>query len=345
MPYTMTPGAGLAGPVKQKTPIDALAEFLGVDSTEVPAMSGTVSGAGSPSLELAQLRGGRADELATNVASGAASPGSDRLLSMLRGEMDSDPDTGVAAQKQAAANTEASYQQYGDLPRQQRQEALDAKLAVGRIPGETARDVAHINASGDIAKQALANEGSAYVAETNAGAKGGGGSRLPSGLMERIAGAHTALNTLDELEQLYPKVQGFVNGMGPVAGRMSEFMQGVPGMPSNPDFNGFTARSSTLANAVIKAITGAQMSEPEAVRIMKQIPTVHDRSDVWKSKTTAMRSNLASTVQNIQNENQSGQGGPGLSRDRLMQIAASLGLSVGGDSGDDPYANPDYQPQ
>ena len=53
------------------------------------------------------------------------------------------------------------------------------------------------------------------------------------------------------------------------------------------DFAEFKAVTAGFKNAVIKAITGAQMSEQEAKRIMEQIPTENDILVSWKAKAKA----------------------------------------------------------
>lgn len=49
-------------------------------------------------------------------------------------------------------------------------------------------------------------------------------------------------------------------------------------------FTAFKQRTSTNLNAYIKAITGAQMSNPEAVRLRKDVPTEDDSPTAYKEK-------------------------------------------------------------
>jgi hypothetical protein len=214
----------------------------------------------------------------------------------------------------------------------QRDEELNSKLTVAMAPGQAQRDVARITAQGGIDKQRVANEGAISAAEAKANAAGAGGGKLSPGLAERVAGAQTALGTIHELKQLYPKVQGFFTGIGPASGRFSEFMQGTPLTDANTDFGAFSTRSATLANSVIKAITGAQMSEPEAVRLMKQIPTTHDKPALWTQKADALEQNLNDTITNIHNVNRGG--GMPVTPERLQELAQQLGLSIDGNGGD-----------
>jgi len=117
----------------------------------------------------------------------------------------------------------------------------------------------------------------------------GGGGKLAAGAQEKLAGVSSSLSTLDALEADLPKVR---QSMGPAFGRANQFGLGVPGIPVDRNFARFSANSATLANATIKAITGAQMSEPEAERIMKQIPMPTDKPEVWEEKAKATRANL-----------------------------------------------------
>jgi hypothetical protein len=66
----------------------------------------------------------------------------------------------------------------------------------------------------------------------------------------------------------------------------------MPGAPVPAPVANYMAEESTLKNAVIKATTGAAMSESEAVRIMEQIPSMTDKPEVWRAKAKATRENL-----------------------------------------------------
>lgn len=79
---------------------------------------------------------------------------------------------------------------------------------------------------------------------------------------------------------------------GPIGGRLRTLGQQVPGVPVNKDFADFSAATSAFRNSVIRAITGAQMSEPEAARIRQQIPEETDKPEVWLSKYEMTKRNL-----------------------------------------------------
>jgi hypothetical protein len=62
------------------------------------------------------------------------------------------------------------------------------------------------------------------------------------------------------------------------------------GIDPGPEFAEMTsgqAKAQHVANLYIKAITGAQMSEREASRLLKAIPSPKDRPHQWKAKLEA----------------------------------------------------------
>jgi hypothetical protein len=88
----------------RQDPTDALATLLGVDNSTGPVDLDNAMQ--DPSLELASLRGGREHELEQRATMDPSKRNSD-LLGMLRGQMASDPVTGVAAQQKANKDREA----------------------------------------------------------------------------------------------------------------------------------------------------------------------------------------------------------------------------------------------
>jgi len=103
---------------------------------------------------------------------------------------------------------------------------------------------------------------------------------------ENLATGEAALSTLDNLRGLYS--DAFT---GPVAGRIGKVKDVFGG---NTDKQSeFNAATSAFKNQIIKEITGAQMSEPEAKRIMKQVPDVNDPPSVWKAKWKQSRRNIS----------------------------------------------------
>ena len=112
--------------------------------------------------------------------------------------------------------------------------------------------------------------------------------KAPPSAGERIdiADALASEDALNNLSTLFD--EAFV---GPVTGRIGK-VKDVFG--ENPQKQSeFLAASSAMTNAVIKQITGAQMSEPEAKRIKKQIPLPEDPPTVWRAKRNQSLKNIA----------------------------------------------------
>jgi hypothetical protein len=124
----------------------------------------------------------------------------------------------------------------------------------------------------------------------------------PAGAQGKIAEYSTALSLLGDLrpdiEDLIKRAEGQLRldegQVGPGMGRLSTFRQYLPGPLGldDPLWNRYTAKSAMLKNSVIKAITGAQMGEAEATRLMEQIPLPTDPLGVLLAKYDATVSNL-----------------------------------------------------
>jgi len=128
--------------------------------------------------------------------------------------------------------------------------------------------------------------------------------REPPSATEREALAETegSLADLANLKSLFDNPQ---TGTGPVKGRIDP-IAGLVGATSDEQ-EAFMAATSAFKNAVIKQITGAQMSEPEARRIMKQVPDITDPPTRWKAKYEQTKRNL-NTIQKKRLSIQKGSG-------------------------------------
>lgn len=102
-----------------------------------------------------------------------------------------------------------------------------------------------------------------------------------------IAETEASLDTLSNLESLFNKP---TTRTGPIVGRTDPTL-GLIGATTD-DQEAFMAATTAFKNRVIKDITGAQMSEPEAKRIMAQIPDITDPPARWKAKMAQTRRNL-----------------------------------------------------
>lgn len=100
-----------------------------------------------------------------------------------------------------------------------------------------------------------------------------------------IAETEASIDALNNLKSLFD-----TDFVGPAGGRIGA-IKNIFGL--NPvRQEGFIAATAAFRNQVIKQITGAQMSEPEAERIMKQIPNETDAPSVWLSKYEQSIKNL-----------------------------------------------------
>lgn len=102
---------------------------------------------------------------------------------------------------------------------------------------------------------------------------------------EKSAEDLATLDALDNLKNLYS--EDFV---GPARGRAGAMMETFGGITE--DEAKFRAANTALKNYVIKMITGAQMSEPEAKRILGQVPDPTNPPEVWKARLQETRKNI-----------------------------------------------------
>jgi hypothetical protein len=87
---------------------------------------------------------------------------------------------------------------------------------------------------------------------------------------------------------------GAEGAIGPLAGPISQLRTLLPGWTGLDDdlFNRMNVEVYTLLNNTVRMITGAQMSNPEAARIKKQVPSINDRLSVFKEKLRATQANV-----------------------------------------------------
>lgn len=106
----------------------------------------------------------------------------------------------------------------------------------------------------------------------------------------RLQDSATATDTAQALLSSYDR--GFV---GPIAGPVyTQFLGGKLGLGLTPKKGKFLTNSRGLLNATVKAITGAQMSNPESVRIQGQVPHPSDPPLLWEAKMRFTKRNLQS---------------------------------------------------
>lgn len=125
-------------------------------------------------------------------------------------------------------------------------------------------------------------------AQSGATSGGTGGAKLSVGAVEKIAGVDQSLAMLDDIERLLPSMK---RNIGVLDGRVAQARLAT-GVRVNEDLAEFAAQITGLKNATIKALTGAAMSEPEAQRIMQQIPDLSNPEPVFAARLKTTRRNL-----------------------------------------------------
>ena len=115
--------------------------------------------------------------------------------------------------------------------------------------------------------------------------------KLTDAEREKTVGDVSTLDLLDRMGKSYSP-----DWVGPVRGRGGAIMEKYSGMPGIPEIGEdeakFRADVATLRNKVIKEITGAQMSEPEANRIREQTPEATNPDPVFRARLQSTRENL-----------------------------------------------------
>lgn len=111
----------------------------------------------------------------------------------------------------------------------------------------------------------------------------------PASASERtqIAETRASIDALNNLKTLFDSAS---TQTGPIAGRVAP-IAGLFGKTTKK-MEEFMAATFAFKNAIIKEITGAQMSEAEATRIMRQVPDITDPPQRWIAKWEQSKKNL-----------------------------------------------------
>lgn len=102
-----------------------------------------------------------------------------------------------------------------------------------------------------------------------------------------IAETRASVDALNNIKELYDSAK---TRTGPIVGRLDPIL-GLFGL-TKQEQEDFMAATSTFRNRIIKEITGAQMSEVEAKRILKQVPQETDPPARWEAKWRQSKKNL-----------------------------------------------------
>ena len=104
---------------------------------------------------------------------------------------------------------------------------------------------------------------------------------------KEVEGATYTLATIEDVKEAYEKVK---NKVGPWKYQLKEFLLGIPGK-ADPDFVTFNTMLRGMNNLEIKRITGAQMSEAEAGRLLKGMATGNLKQEEFEAALRVMARN------------------------------------------------------
>ena len=111
---------------------------------------------------------------------------------------------------------------------------------------------------------------------------------LSVGQQGEVLSATNTLGTIDRVKRAYEKVK---EKIGPVTYTFNEWTRKLPGFASDPDFVTFNTLLRGMGNLEIKRITGAQMSEKEADRLLKGMATGSLKPEDFEAAINVMASN------------------------------------------------------
>jgi hypothetical protein len=112
--------------------------------------------------------------------------------------------------------------------------------------------------------------------------------KLTATQQDEVLRATDAIATVDDVAKAYQKVK---KKIGPVNYTFNEMMRKLPGTKEDPEFTTFNALLRGMGNLEIKRITGAQMSEDEAGRLLKAMATGNMKPGDFEAALAVMTRN------------------------------------------------------
>lgn len=107
--------------------------------------------------------------------------------------------------------------------------------------------------------------------------------------LESIAG----FDKVDKLaEDLSTRASKFKGSLGPYASKAQNAKNYVPGLQEDPNFAAFKASVTDQMSGYIKSLSGLTVSDKERSQLMKSVPNIEDKYDVFMSKMKELRSRL-----------------------------------------------------
>ena len=101
--------------------------------------------------------------------------------------------------------------------------------------------------------------------------------------VKTVTAFDTGEQVLDDIDNLV-KTTSVENTLGPYASRLENAKSAVPYMEKSEDFVKVQQLVGTQLADYVKSISGAQVSEEEAQRLLKNIPNVEDKPKEFKTK-------------------------------------------------------------
>lgn len=119
------------------------------------------------------------------------------------------------------------------------------------------------------------------------------GKTLPASVVSDMTQTENTKELLGEWKGLYDiSKRDNLGWVGPVSGRRGSVEETFAGGQLDPGQADFYALEARVKNMVIKEITGAQLGEKEAQRIMKEIPSRNMPSEVWEARFRQTQKNI-----------------------------------------------------
>ncbi len=113
----------------------------------------------------------------------------------------------------------------------------------------------------------------------------------PASVLKETRDIESSAFKIDKLEKSYSP-----DFVGPVQGTFMKVKSKLPSFGGlnniQPGYGEFLQNQADLKNSVVKLITGAQMGQQEAARILQQVPVETDRPEIWEAKFKQTKQNV-----------------------------------------------------
>lgn len=139
---------------------------------------------------------------------------------------------------------------------------------------------------------AEARKASQALSEKKFGAQEEMRDRLSDKEVKDITAFDDGMRIIDDIENLYQNTD-VTSDLGPYASRMEEASRYVPFMERDTDFVKMQQLVGIQLADYVKSISGAQVSEQEAQRLLKNIPNMQDKPQAFKAKLQQFRKELS----------------------------------------------------